>query len=314
MKKITTLNLLRYRCLPKAEKNVFKDVSEWYDTFKPFWAILLFCGVVAPLSGCSGFKIAYNFSYGYIEEKASFYLDQNSSDKEFLLLKIRQFMRWHKTIMLPRYAQFLEEEASIIESNQLTKESAVNSINRARRLLAETVVGAAPYISSVLMRHTSPSKIGYLKRRLGEDIKEKQKKLTAPPLETVGERTEKIIDRIERFTGALDELQAVIVVDYVKDTQFFPPYWIENREKRQLALIQFLASNPEKPETTAFVEHVLLHFNKSAGGDPNKIVARWRSRISRLLYDLLRSLANDQREELLSSLRKYALDMRELSQ
>ena len=314
MKKITTFNLLRYRCQSETESNVFKGFSEWNGTFKPFWVVFLVCLVATLFSGCSAFKIAYNFSYGYIEDKASFYLDQNPSDKEFLLLKIRQFMRWHKTIMLPRYAQFLEEEASIIDRNEFTKERAVNSINRARRLLAETVIGAAPYISSVLIRHASPPKINHLQRRLAEDINEKRKKLNGSPEELVSERSEKIVDRIEKFTGILDEMQVGIVVDYVKDTQFFPVFWVENREKRQLALVQFLTSNPEKRKTTVFIEHVLLHFNQSAGIDPNKVVAKWRSRVSRLFYDLLSSLSNHQREQLSSSLRKYALDMRELSQ
>ena len=221
-------------------------------------------------------------------------------------------MSWHKTIMLPRYARFLEGQATLIEQDKLSNKSIMIATEDMRNLIKEVTVGAAPFIAPILVRHTSFVKTDYFRERLEENLEEKSEEMLELGGELNAERAKKIVTRIEKFTGNLTKKQKEIVYYYVKDTQKYPRVWIEIRRKRNLAVINFLSSQPSESNIQQFIANKLFNFNELEAPIIQKVIDDWWSRFSGFLVDLLYSLDARQRALLSTNMQTYATDISNL--
>lgn len=263
--------------------------------------------------GCSRLQFLHNLLPGYIERNVNSYLDMTSSDQELLKNKTYHFVSWHKTIMLPRYARFLEGQANLIAKDQLSSKTITMATDNIRTLMGEVTAGAAPFIASILIQHTSVAKTEYFRERLEQNLEEKLEEIVELGKELNGERATNIVTRIEKFTGNLTKKQKEIVYYYVKDTEKYPRIWIEIRRKRNSAVIDFLSSQPSESIIQKFITKKLFNFNELEAPIIQKVIDEWWSRFSGFLVDLLYSLDTRQRKLLSTSLQTYAADISNLT-
>jgi hypothetical protein len=215
--------------------------------------------------------------------------------------------------MLPRYAAFLSAQADLAEQGPPDRAAVAAAVAELRRLLDETVAGMAPYTADVLVNHTTPDKVRYLKERMALRHAEKLEEADEPPAERLEERIERTTDNIERLTGDLNDDQIAMVRRFAEAGMADTAAWLENRADRQRAFTEFLAQNPDKVAITTFVHQIVLR--PYAIVDPGYEVIserRWQ-RFEALLYEILTSLTDDQRATLVENLRFYAAEMLELS-
>ncbi len=275
-------------------------------------ASVLICAVL--LTGCSSLQIAYIFAEDMVESRAEDYLELSPDQEAELETQSAALIAWHRKAMLPAYAVFFNDQADIAESGGWTRPQMKEAFTEFRALLDVTVEGAAPFIAKVLVDHTTPAKLSFLETRLAENMAEKRaEEETESPQDTLDEWVERRVERLTRFTGALSDDQAAIIRRHTKGGMNLAMRWLDNRELRQGALVTFLRTEPGQEQIAHFVHRVLLHAHEVVDPDYRAISeARW-ALLEEMYFDVMASLSDNQRRELVSTLRSYAADMIDLS-
>lgn len=266
------------------------------------------------LLGCSSLQIAYSFAEGALESRAETYLDLSAEQEAQVKQQSAALVAWHRREMLPKYAVFFRAQADIAEAGGWTRPQLAEAFARFRELLDETVEGAAPFIATVLAGHTAPEKLAHLRARIAENARERRDSHADEPFaKALDEWIERRSDRISRFTGPLDAAQLAIIRRH-GERQIDPANrWIDNRETRERAFLDFMGAGPAEADIARFVRRIVLHAHEIVDPDYRDLSeARWARR-EELYFEVLETLSGAQRRELISTLRDYAEDMVELA-
>ena len=275
--------------------------------------LVLVLVTAAFLTACSGFGLLYRFADTYITSEIEEYLEPNDAEAAFIALKTEEFVDWHSQEMLPLYADLLNEYADIIVSQSLNRPAATRGAETARDLLGKIFRGAAPYAAAVLARHTAKDKVDALEKRLAERLAKRREGLERPLEDRLADRLEGIIDNFERFTGPLKDDQIAIIERYVEASGGDYARWLDNREHRQKAFIDFLRTAPDEAQLAEFIPRILLRADEIVDPDYRAVTERRWAAIEALLFDVLTSLDAKQRNYFAGTLRGYAQDMRDIS-
>jgi len=262
------------------------------------------------LSGCSSLKIAYSFADSALEGRAEDYLDLSAEQEADLKRQTAALIAWHRAAMLPKYAVFFRAQADIAEAGGWNRDQLSAAFTRFRALVDETVKGASPFVAEVLAGHTTPEKLAYLEARMAEYIAEhRAEEDEETPEQAVDGWVERRAERISRFTGPLTDGQLAIIRRYSESGMDNSMRWLENRELRQGALVTFLRAEPTRADLARFVHRILLHGHEIVDPGYRAIIEnRWALR-ERMYFDVLKTLSDGQRRELVQTLRSYAADM-----
>lgn len=271
-------------------------------------------GLVALIAGCSTFKLGYYFADNLIVEKAEDYLNLEGGEKTILARQVAELVSWHRTVMLPQYADFLEAQAHVMSQGRWTMENVTKAFEDYRSLMASTVEGASPFLANILVRHSTGEKFVYLQARLEQALSER---LVDEMQESRSEAVEEWIERhttnLERFLGDLNAEQVGVLESFALKDAFGGLRWIEHRTLRQAALLSFLAEQPDADELADFLPRLIVRGYDIVDPDYKQISAqRWAVREA-LYHGVLNRLTEDQRQEATERLRSYAQDMRELA-
>ena len=266
--------------------------------------------IALPVTGCSGLKVAYSLAEGIVQERAKAYLDLSSEQNTRLVEQSSALINWHRESMLPKYAAFFLAQADIAEDFGWSRREVSNAIGTIRLLIDETVKGASGFLAAVLIEQTTPEKISYFAARMDENLIASRKKIASRTSDYLISRR---VDRIARFTGPLERRQVSIIRAYTQQDLGSGNRWLDNREQRQVALLTFLGNKPTKEELANFIYKLLVSSHEIV--DPayrHVSEARWKKREA-MYFDILRSINVKQRNVLISTLRRFASDMTELS-
>jgi len=267
------------------------------------------------LAGCSTLRIAYTFAEDSLESRAEDYLDLSPEQEAQVEAQASELIAWHRREMLPKYAAYLSAQADRAENGGWTRAQFAEAFAGFRALVDETVAGASPFVATVLTDHTTPGKVVYIEARIAERNAERAaEEAERSPDEAIEEWVEGRVDRISRFTGALDDDQVAIVRGYAEKGLVYAERWRANRTKRQNAFVAFLHASPSRDAIARFVHRILLHAHEIVDPDYRATSeARWALNEA-LYFDVLASLSEEQRRELASTLRGYAADMVDLAE
>ncbi|MBO6948723.1 MAG: hypothetical protein JJ855_12160 [Rhodospirillales bacterium] len=270
--------------------------------------------ILLALSACSSVKLFYGFADNALESRAEQYLDLDAADEKLVREEVARLVAWHRTAMLPRYAAFLNRQADTNDKGPWRREDVAAAFTEFRVLLDDTVAGAAPYISRVLARHTAPSKVDHLEAQMAAYIAEERlEEQEAPFDELLEQRVDRRVANLERFIGPLRDDQVEIVRLHTRPTVGDRMLWLDQLEKRQRALADYLRRDPASAALAAFVYQLVLRgYDIVDPSYKNVSAARWR-KLEALYADVMASLSEEQRLNLSRTLRGYAKDILELA-
>ena len=262
------------------------------------------------LSGCSTLQIAYTFAEDMLESRAEDYLDLSAEQEAELADHSAALIAWHRKTMLPTYAAFFNAQADIAEAGGWTRAQLAAAFTTFRALIDGTVRGAAPFVAKVLIGHTTPGKLAHLEARMAENNAERRAERAAEtPEETLEGWIDRRVERMSRFSGTLSDGQVAIIRRHAARGMDRAMRWLDNRELRQGALVTFLRSEPTRADTARFVHRIILHAHEIVDPDYRAVSeARWKRREG-MYFEVLSSLSDAQRQEVVSTLRSYAADM-----
>ena len=118
--------------------------------------------IALSLSGCSSFKLIYNFVDDFIKREAVFFLKLDEQGEAFLQDQVDKLMAWHNTVMLPRYATYLRRQADQLDKGVIDAVAIAKSKAEGRVLLEDTVAGVARYAAGVLVRNANGKNIDHI--------------------------------------------------------------------------------------------------------------------------------------------------------
>ena len=279
-------------------------------TSKPIIAVFL----ILVLAGCSSMRLAYFGLDVAARNQVAFYLDLEDDDERlFAEAAMDRVLDWHQLEMLPRYAAFLREQAGVLEAGDVSRDQVMAAMRQTRALYEETLKGATAEGALVLKRHASERRRGYLKARFDEKNTEREERLAEPIAARTERRTERQIRNIERFLGELSGEQRDRVRTYASGAAQGSSVWLSARKSRQKALLAYLATDPEIDDLKRYLDKALLAPDENTAPGYRKFISGRTERFGQLLFDIISSLTEDQRETAVNRLRGYADELLAIS-
>ncbi len=276
-----------------------------------YTVILILC--FGLLTGCSWVQLSYNFADVALNNRVAAYLLIDDEDTEHLNTTISVMMGWHRTKMLSKYAVFVQSRAEDVESGLFSLGQIRRVVREGRALFAETVEGAAPFVSSVLVRHVSPPKIAYLEARLAEREAKQMKIAQLPEDERLKNFSKRWVDYFERFTGPLSTEQRNIIRQHGQLDLNRQERWHGYRAKRRAKFLDLLRRKPSEVHISDFLVTVLNRSEVILGATYRVYAEEWWERKIAMCAEVLQSLNADQITELGINLRSLSDDFRQLS-
>ena len=269
---------------------------------------LTFLFLIFSFTSCSNTRLAYNIAEGFITKEVNYFI--NIDDKEEIILKqqISHMVAWHRTSMLPIYADYLKNIADEIQYNSNNTVYVVKAVDDARLLIKKTVIGLTPYASKYLVRHQTAEAIEFIKKKIELRKNKRLKEFTESDDELYKKRVKKIKSNFERFFGEITDEQFKLIQKYSRATLTDFSIRYQNRIMKQNAFIQFLKTQPNEKELTIFLNKLLLRGYEIVNPDYQNFSQVWLDRFIELLKNMLMISSKKQQEKITTKLRNYAKD------
>lgn len=271
-------------------------------------------GILA-VAACSRVDVMFSFADDVLESRTKTFLDMSDpNDEAHLRRTIDALFTVEVETLAPAYGAFLEEQAAVIETNPNgpSREQVAAAVEGFRNLLLESAEQAAPYVASVLVRHTTPDRIGHLEEALAEWRAERaEDEAGETPEEDRAERIERIAEGIERFIPDLSDMQMDIVTEYVEREMTIrePGRYALYTERRHAALIEFLSKQPDEAAIASYIVPWLARPYRVADPAFEADAERWWSGRATLYWAILREMEPEQKAATVARLRRYAADV-----
>ena len=265
------------------------------------------------LTTCSSTRFIYTFVDEYIKDEITYFLDLNEDEKELLNQQVSQMVNWHRTSMLPKYANYLNNVANKIESEQYSADNIRKILTNGRFLIEETVSGLVPYASKFLIYHQTAENIKFMENRMLNRRQERITELSKPEDILYKERLERLTTNFERFFGELKDSQVMILESHTHLTLGESRVRLHNRTLRQKVFIRFLRTQPTEVDLTNYLNTLLLKGHTITNSSYQAFSEKSLNRFHTLLVNLLANSSKVQREKIINKLRDYAKDFKAVS-
>ena len=275
--------------------------------------IAILISFISFLTTCSSTRFIYKFVDEYIKDEITYFLDLNEDEKVLLSQQVSQMVNWHRTSMLPKYANYLNNVANKIESEQYSADNIRKILTNGRFLIEETVSGLVPYASKFLIYHQTAENIKFMENRMLNRRQERITELSKPEDILYEERLERLTTNFERFFGELKDSQKMILESHTHLTLGESRVRLHNRTLRQKVFIRFLRTQPTEVDLTNYLNTLLLKGHTITNSSYQAFSEQSLNRFHTLLVNLLANSSKVQREKIINKLRDYAKDFKAVS-
>lgn len=212
------------------------------------------------LTACTT-KIMYNYIDWIAEWYATDLVTLNDEQDWLLNDAVKSELAWHRKHQLPFYIESLEELEKNIHSGlnleHLEKFYAVHEhgwIELKRRV--------TPTISR-LLKTLSDGQIDELEKHLKEQENDlADEYVNKPANELITRRSERMIDKIEDWTGSLNKQQIQLIQNWSNNVKPVAKTWIDTRRQWQASLIHILRNNRDKSDYNDLMKELFYNSRK----------------------------------------------------
>lgn len=262
-------------------------------------ALLLF-------SGCSSVRLVYGHLDWWMDRTLNKYLDLDGPQEELLSQRVDEFHRWHRQTQLPRYADYMEQLASQIDTPDANPAQLKKIEQQADTFWHASVVMLSDLILPILIQ-LDDAQID----QLAENVREEREKSLKKWDKSQRKREKAFRKQAERWLGDLTPEQEAIIDHQVASTTFDPKY---RDAQRQLWASSFLTTLRTKP--TGYekeLRELLINPQSLWSDDYRQMHSQLRAQARTLAGEILQSATPEQRQHLKTTLQEYAHDFRILA-
>ena len=240
------------------------------------------------LAGCSQTRLAYRYADWGVVWWVEDYISLTGEQEAQLSQDLEALRQWHCSAELPRYQQWLAVLKSDLEEGKPSEATVLFHQEQLMDFLPELLERATP-VAVNLLSSLSDEQVAQLADNMAEKQQElEQEMLEGTPAQTAQARSERTIERIERWLGELNQQQRAIVESWSADRGRQTEIWLTGRRNWQLALLDTL----ERRRQSGFAEQVnelLVHSERARGAEYQAMLAESRVAMAGLMHDLLQA-------------------------
>ena len=273
---------------------------------------LIFFALIILVSGCSSTRFLYTFLEDLVKDEISFFFDLDKEEKIFMSQQVSEMVYWHRTSMLPNYADYLNDVADKMEVGKYDAAYINNALTNGRNLIEETVTGLTPYASKFLIRHQTPKAIEYMEKKMSTRNQERLTELSETDDILFEERLERLTSSFERFMGYLTDAQVTLLKEHTSATLGESKIRLNITTQRQKVFLAFIRTQPSEVELTAHLNKLLLSNYAISNPVEQGFSEASLSRFQDLLIKILAISSTSQKETIINKFRDYADDFKEV--
>lgn len=270
---------------------------------------LLALALAALLAGGCTMPFLYRQLDWIIPWQLRSYVTLNAEQSSAFNRRLERLLDWHCATQLPQYALWLRQLAA--DPERFERAHLERHAARLTGYWDALSRRAAPGIAELLMTAT-PGQVVELFDNLEAKNREKEQEFHAldarGPDAVVVHRAEELRERIERWTGDLDERQFALLLAWSAESGSSAGHWIEGRRRWQAQLRSALTGdNPERRQR--HLELLLIEPERFRSTEYRAWLARRQRAMLDLLARLGGTLSAEQQQRLAGSLKAMAADL-----
>ena len=278
-----------------------------------FLKLLILIVINVLLVSCSSTQLIYSIADKFIQDEVEYFLDLNEKERVILNQKISEIVIWHRKSMLPKYSNYLVDISNKLEIGDYDTSNINKAVRNARFLIEETVTGLTPFASQILMRHRNVEAVKFIEKKMEMRRQERLEELSQPKDMLYKERLERLLSSFERFMGSLNEEQVKLLEAHASATLLDNSIRLKNRTMRQKVFIEFLKTQPDEEELTAYLNKLLLRGYEITNPTYQDFLEASLERFEFLLGDMLAVSTELQKKKIVKKLRSYSEDFKTVS-
>ena len=278
-----------------------------------FLKLLILIVINVLLVSCSSTQLIYSIADKFIQDEVEYFLDLNEKERVILNQKISEIVIWHRKSMLPKYSNYLVDISNKLEIGDYDTSNINKAVRNARFLIEETVTGLTPFASQILMRHRNVEAVKFIEKKMEMRRQERLEELSQPKDMLYKERLERLLSSFERFMSSLNEEQVKLLEAHASATLLDNSIRLKNRTMRQKVFIEFLKTQPDEEELTAYLNKLLLRGYEITNPTYQDFLEASLERFEFLLGDMLAVSTELQKKKIVKKLRSYSEDFKTVS-
>ena len=181
--------------------------------------IAILVGLISFLTTCSSTRFIYTIVDEFIKDEITFFFDLNEEEQVLLSKQVSEMVNWHRTSMLPKYANYFYSVADKLEDEQYDATDINELLSDGRLLVEETVTGLIPYASKFIIKHQNLVDIEFMEKKMLSRRQERIIELSKTEDILYEERLERLESNFERFFGDLTDSQVMLLQAFSRDPQ-----------------------------------------------------------------------------------------------
>ncbi len=274
----------------------------------------IFILLITLFSACSSTRFLYTFLEEFIKDEISFFFSLDKEERIFMNQQVSEMVYWHRSTMLPNYADYLNNIADKMEMGKYVDVDITNALTEGRYLIEETVTGLTPYVSKFLIRHQSLEAIEFMEKKMSLRNEESLAKLSETDDLLLEERIERLTLNFERFLGDLSDAQVTLLREHARATLGESKIRLRIRIQRQKVFLAFIRIHRTEAELTAHLNKLLLSNYAISNPDDQSFSEASVNRFRELVIKILSISSTSQLETIINKFRDYAEDFKEVSE
>jgi hypothetical protein len=178
------------------------------------------------------------------------YLALDSDQRSALENRLARQLDWHCRTQLPGYAAFLRSVGQEFKApgKTVTRKQFAYHLETLKRYWKDLMARIGPDVADILIT-ASDDQIEELFRNIEKDNLERQRTYVDPPAhEIVQNRSNRMVDRLEKWIGNLTSAQYAAVGEWSQDTGANTDQWFANRRGTQQAFRNLIATRALDPD------------------------------------------------------------------
>lgn len=263
------------------------------------------------LSGC-----AVKFIYNQLDWLIPWYLDDyvslNSDQEKLFEDRLQSYLDWHRKQQLPVYADFLEWVAQSSE-NGLSLQEIDELQARIEDLSAQLFARLAPALVDSFADLDDEQVTELFKNLEQENEDYIEQFIQTPEQKQRRKRVREVRKFIERWTGTLDSEQLELIQLWSKDYALMGEEFIQSRVAWQQRLRHILQRRGERDYLQQALQEIFSTRRRIRTEEYEKKFRENETLLKQLYLQLDKSLTQKQRSRMITKLKNYAEDFRELS-
>ena len=277
--------------------------------FKAFIAMLM---ALLVLSGCSRIGLAYRNLDVIIPWSLSDYLDMNSSQKDWLDVRLKDHLSWHCSTQLPGYLTWLDSLQQMVESNQVTAGELQARTEEAKEAIAQISRQITP--SAVeLLAQLDDKQVQEMQAAFAKDQRKRENEFLKEPVNTqIKERAERMEKRLNPWMGKLNQAQQQRIQSWSASLGEQNRAWLDNRARWQTLFVTAVQER-QSADFSSRIAKLLQDRETFWTPQYRQAYERTEQAAISLLVDLMAQSTPEQRQRLLAKIADTRKDFTDLS-